>query len=190
MIGNDVPLLIFGGAPRCRKTTLAGKLARSKGISHLPLDSFVFALQESHPELGICHLSGKDWDVCDRLEPILLQQLRWMHDYEIPVVLDTFHIRPQTVIKLRNEIPLRAVFLGYPRDSVEDRFQMVRANEKPSDWTKDWTDAQVRGYLQGFIQASIDLERACHAVDLPFFDVSHNSEEGYDQAYQMLAGEG
>jgi hypothetical protein len=167
---------------------MARKLALSKGMTHIPFDGIVYAFQEAHPEFGIAHLSGHDWDVCSRVQPFLFNQLQWMHDYDIPVVLDTFHIRPEAVLALGKKIPLRAVFFGYPKDTVEERLIMIRANEKPSDWTKDWDDAAISRYLKGFIQASVDLENMCATAGLPFFDVSHNSEVGYEQAYRILAG--
>jgi hypothetical protein len=163
----DEPLLIFAEAPRTRKTTMALKLAAEKKYHHIPFDGVIYALQEACPQLNIAHLTDDDFGVSERVEPILEQQLHWMHDYDFPVVLDTFHLRPATAIKLRQKIPLRIAYLGYPSDTVEERFAIIRKNEKPNDWTRNWTDDQIRKLLDGFIQASIRLEIMCRETGLP-----------------------
>lgn len=179
-------ILVIGGAPRCGKTTIARRLALEKNISHLPLDALVHAFERARPDLGIGHLGSDDWSVCGEIEPILLEQLRWMHAQEMSVIVDAYHLRPQALVSLRDEIPLRAVFMGYPRDSVKKRLEIIRRNEKPLDWTRNFDDASMRLYVERFVQASSLFENWCTETNFDFFDVTRDWESASRCAYQTL----
>lgn len=187
MTYSKIDLLIIGGAPRCGKSTIAREMAQQKQMSHLALDALVEALEKTHPQLGIRHLGGNDWQVASAVEPILLEQLRWMHGQKMRVIVDAYHLKPQTILKLQEQIPLRAVFLGYPRSSLEQRFQTIRQNEKGTDWTRNFDDATLLKHIESFIENSVLLSNWCKECQIPFIDVSDNLGEGIREARKVLS---
>lgn len=178
--------LIVGGVPRSGKTTLCRRIAHERRLSHVSLDALIHAFEKAFPQIGISHDAVDFNELCVLIRPFLFEHLRWLTKFEIPFILDAYYLRPRDVEDLQTQGGFRAVFLGYPFTSPQERLNLLRANERDGDWTKLFSDDVMLSNIEAFIRASSRMKEWCEAAGQTFIDVSNDWENQLEQAYQQL----
>lgn len=186
MNAEQAKLIIVGGAPRSGKTTVARELSEELKLSRISIDSIVHAFEKTQPEAKIRHLGEDDWGVCDRVAPFLVEQTRWHIQHGIPVIVDGYHLKPETISSNWEDFSFRAVFMGYPNSSGGEQLKTIRGNEKSGDWTLEISDSELLKLLDRFVESSRQFQRMCLQAELPFIDVGCDIESGVQRAKEIL----
>jgi hypothetical protein len=178
--------IVVGGVPRSGKTTLCRRISRELSISHVSLDALIHAFEKAFPSLGITHDATDYEQLCDTLQPFLVEHLRALSRFQIPYVLDGYYVRPRDLVGLGIQGKCKAVFLGYPRADAQAMLECQRSFETSADWTRLFSDDVLRAHFQGFIRASVRMREWCREAGVLFVDVGDDWEASLEQCYREL----
>lgn len=169
-------ILILGSA-RSGKSTLATMINKKYNYSIVSIDSFVSALRDAFPELGITHSNTENKF---RLLPIFVYSYMKKIINEYPdnmFVLEGWHVYPNEIVKLFNDLDVKIICLGYTKISCDEVVSLIRSNERENSYTKNMTDNEVKELVKHHIEYSKILKEQCVNNDVPFYDTSYNREE-------------
>lgn len=179
--------IILGGVPRSGKTTLARRVCREFGLSHVSLDAIVKAFEKSFPDIGISNDAPDYQRLCDVVRPFLFEHLHWLGAWNIPFLLDGYYIRPKDLESLDVKGGWAAVFLGYPSVAASDHLTFLRGHEGDGDWTRTFSDEVLLADIERFSEASVRMREWCLEANVPFVDVGACESEALDEAYKLIA---
>jgi len=166
--------LIVGGITRSGKSEFCKRMVQYHHYSHVSIDSEIFAFKHVYPELNI-RFGTLDYDViCDNLLPFLTKQLEHMsRDNGFQYVVETYHIRPSDIPRLRASMNCNAVFFGFPTISVDQKVRDIREySANNSCWTEELSEEELYSSVQRYITKSQALRDECAAHDVRFVDTS------------------
>jgi hypothetical protein len=169
-MAGEAKNLLLAGVPRSGKTMAARCIAGSLKLSHIPLDALVTAFQDNFPQHGIVHHNLTLEEICRNFLPFLTSLLKEMNYEGTYFCADSYHVSPEGANRLRNELGVRPIFLGYPFSTIEQKFAEIRSNAQKDDWTSQVPDDQLRKLIGKFISESILLKSSCDKFGIPFFD--------------------
>ena len=107
--------IIILGAARAGKTTLAKMLHRKYNYSIISIDSFVSALSDGFPSLGITHSNTENKF---KLLPkfIFSYMNKIINEYpEERFILEGWHVFPKDVIEIFSDMDVKIICLGYTK---------------------------------------------------------------------------
>ncbi len=181
--------IIILGAARAGKTTLAKILHHQFQYSIISIDSFVSALQDAFPELGISH---SNTDNKFRLLPPFVYSYMEKIVKEYPeekFVLEGWHVYPNEICKLFDKRNVKIICLGYPQISCEKALQLLREKEQENSYTKKMTNEEVKRLLSNHIEYSKKLKKQCEENEIQFYDTSYEREKILGQIIEDLMKE-
>lgn len=76
--------------------------------------------------------------------------------------------------------------LGMPNESAKNLFEIIRKNDKKSDWTNYIPDTILRCQCKEIIYESQENYKKCKELGIKFFDTSGNREEKINMAMKFI----
>lgn len=178
--------IIILGAARSGKSTLAKILHEKYNYSIISIDSFVSAMQDCFPELGITHSNTKN--KFELLAPFVYSYMKKITN-EYPCqrfVLEGWHVYPKDILNLFKNENIKIICLGYTDTNIDEVFRLLRANETENSYTKRMTDERVKDLIEKHINYSVILKQQCIDNKIMFFDTSINREKILDNIVKYL----
>ncbi len=166
--------IIILGAARSGKSTLAHMLHEKYNYSVISIDSFVSALRDAFPDLGITHSNTENKF---KLLPHFVYSYMKKIIKEYPnenFVLEGWHVFPSDIYKLFYNENIEIICLGYTKISCDEALKLVRINEKSNSYTKSMSDDKVRELISNHIQYSKILNEQCRNNNIKYYDTSFN----------------
>ncbi len=178
--------IIILGAARSGKTTLAQMIHKKYNYSIISIDSFVSALRDSFPSLGITHSNTER--KFELLPPFVFSYMKKITN-EYPdenFVLEGWHVYPNEISKLFHDTNVKIICLGYTKISCEETFNLIRENEKENSYTKKMSDEKVKELISNHIEYSKILKKQCAKNNIKFYDTSFERNTVLKEAMEYL----
>lgn len=178
--------IIILGAARSGKTTLAQMLHKKYNYSIISIDSFVSALHDSFPNLGISHSNNEEKF---RLLPQFVFSYMKKITNEYPnenFVLEGWHVYPNEISKLFQATNTKIICLGYTKISCKEALYLIRKNEQQNSYTKKMTDEKVKDLIFSHIEYSKVLKQQCEKNNIRFYDTSFKRDTVLKEAIRYL----
>ena len=164
--------IIILGAARSGKSTLAKMLHEEYNYSIISIDSFISALCDTFPNLGITH---SNTDNKFKLMPLFVFSYMSKIINEYPnqkFVLEGWHVYPNDIYEVFKKNDVKIICLGYTKISCEDSFKIIRNNEMENSYTKKMSDEKLKQLISKHIEYSKVLQEQCKEKGIKFFDTS------------------
>ncbi len=178
--------IIILGAARAGKSTLAQMIYRKYNYSIISIDSFVSALRDSFPSLGITHSNTEN--KFKLLPPFVFSYMKKITtEYpEENFVLEGWHVYPKEISKLFRDTDVKIICLGYTKISCEEAFKLIRENEKENSYTRRLTDEKVKKLISDHIEYSKVLKKQCEENNIKFYDTSFERDDVLEEAMRFV----
>ena len=164
--------VIILGAARSGKSTLAKNIHRKYNYSIISIDSFVSALRDTFPELGISHSNTENkFRVLPTFVFSYMKKIIKEYPYE-KFVLEGWHVYPEDIVKLFRNENVKIVCLGYTEITCEECLKLIRGNEIETSYTKKMTDKEVKELIFKHIEYSKMLKKQCEINNIKYYDTS------------------
>ena len=178
--------IVILGAARAGKSTLAQMLHEKYNYSIVSIDSFVSALKEGFPELGITHSNTENkFELLPKFVFSYMNKVTSEYPDE-RFVLEGWHVYPKDMAKLFGKDVFEVICLGYTEISCEEFMQRAREYEKYNSYTRQMNDEKLEKLILDHIKYSKILKRQCEENDIRFFDTSFNRNEVLNEAMEYL----
>lgn len=178
--------VIILGAARAGKTTLAQMLHKEYNYNIISIDSFVSALHESFPSLGITHSNTEE--KFKLLPPLVFSYMKKITN-EYPnenFVIEGWHVYPEEISKLFRDTNVKIICLGYTKISCEEAFKIIRRSEQANSYTKKMTDERVKNLISSHIEYSKLLKEQCEKNNIKYYDTSFERDNVLKEAMRYL----
>lgn len=168
--------VIILGAARAGKSTLAQMIHKKYNYSIISIDSFVSALKDAFPELGITHSNTER--KFQLLPPFIFSYMeKIINEYpEEKFVLEGWHVYPKEIKKLFSDLNAEIICLGYTKISCMEALEKIRENESENSYTKSMSDDEVKKLISNHIEYSKELEKQCKENNIEFYDTSFDRD--------------
>jgi len=178
--------LIILGAARSGKTTLAQMIHKKYNYSIISIDSFVSALYDSFPVLGITHSNTEE--KFKLLPPFLFSYMKKItNEYpEENFILEGWHVYPKEISELFCDKNFKIICLGCTEISCEEFLSKIRMYENKNSYTRQMTDERLRDLIVDHIEYSKVLKRQCEESGIKFFDTSFNRDVVLNEVMEYL----
>lgn len=179
--------IILSGSSRSGKTTLARRLQKELGYSLISGDALICTFEAIYPQLGITHDGDHD-TICRTWENFIVVYINHLTQYEdIPFILDTFHLMPEQVARLKLHEKYIVRFLGYPDLTAQEKLDAIRTYKTDHyDWTDERSDPNLLQDVTTFVRRSKDIMTQCALLGLPFINTSQDFENRIDSAFSDI----
>lgn len=183
---NSYKNIIILGAARSGKSTLAHMLHRNYNYSIISIDSFVSALHDAFPEIGISHSNTEN--KFKLLPQFLLSYMeKIVNEYpEERFVLEGWHVYPNDIKRLFHNLDVKLICLGYTEISCDEVFEIIRKNEGENEYTKKMTDERLKTLISNHIEYSKMLKKQCEESNIKFYDTSFNRNNKLNEIMNVL----
>lgn len=178
--------LVIGGVSRSGKTRLARRVAAQTGMSRIPADALVTAMERFFPQNGIVHSGISHAEICKNSTPFFMEywaQSLW--DEDLTFVFDTFHLLPSELRKYEQDKRLAFMFMGYPDITGQEMLARIKANTADDEWMHEMGEAEQLVLFESFIATSRRMKEECHEAGIPFIDTSKDFHATSDEAYKL-----
>ena len=178
--------IIILGTARAGKTTLASMLHEKYNYSIISIDSFVSALHDSFPSLGITHSNTEN--KFKLLPPFIFSYMnKIMNEYpEERFVIEGWHVFPKDIIELFCNIDVKIICLGYTQITYDKALYEIRRNETKNSYTTKMTDNKVKDLILNHINYSKILKKQCEENNIKYYDTSFDRDKVLEEAMQYL----
>lgn len=178
--------IIILGAARAGKTTLANMLHKKYNYSIISIDSFVSALSDGFPTLGITHSNTEN--KFKLLPPFIFSYMnKIINEYpEEKFVLEGWHVFPKDIIELFCNMDVKIICLGYTEITCDEALYEIRKNETEKSYTRKMTDDKVKELVLNHINYSKILKRQCEENNIKYYDTSFDRDKVLEEATLYL----
>ena len=179
--------IIILGAARAGKTTLAKMLHRKYNYSIISIDSFVSALSDGFPSLGITHSNTENKF---KLLPkfIFSYMNKIINEYpEERFILEGWHVFPKDVIEIFSDMDVKIICLGYTKITCDEALNEIRKNETKNSYTIKMTDNKVKDLILNHINYSEILKNQCEENNIKYYDTSFDRKKVLEEAMNYLS---
>lgn len=178
--------IIILGAARSGKSTLTSMICEKYNYSIISIDSFVSALKDTFPELGITH-SNTETKFKILPQFVFSYMKKIINEYpNEKFILEGWHVYPKDVKKLFKNLDVKIVCLGYTKISCDDALKKIRESENQNSYTKQMSDERVRKLISDHIEYSKILEKQCKENNIKFYDTSFDRDNVLKEVIEYL----
>ncbi len=181
-------ILFIGGVSRSGKSLLARQVVKKIGIPYLSLDILKMALHREGRLLGIDPIEPMNV-TARKLWPLVRAMAENAAETHVSYLFEG-EVTPVHVADFRDsqaDIDVRAVFLGYPSTSVDQKMAALTAHaHHPNDWIAHHDEDWQRHFIRERIDDSIQLAKDCADRDIPFVDTSEDFNAQLGKALDVL----
>lgn len=171
-------IAIFGSA-RSGKSTLSVMISKKFPNYHIIVgDDIRWTFSRVLPDNNINSKggSGMKEDFPNFLSA-LFYKLSKRYDEEFGYIVETCDITPEKANKLFNKEETILLFMGTPKQSVEEHFNEIRKYETEKDWTYGRSDEEILYHSNYWIGKSREHEKECEKLKIWYVDTSLNRME-------------
>lgn len=163
------------GTGRAGKTTLAKMIHKECGHSLISAESLLGAFQTLYSQIGMRHDVYSD----KLLTPFVAEYIKGAM-YSHPgclLVVEGYHIHPQTAKKLIGQDEFEIIVLGCPSLTPKQALINIRKNDDKTSWTKSMSDDFILNHAKNHISQAKDLQIKCEKLNIPFYDTSSDRDK-------------
>ena len=180
-------IAIFGSS-RSGKSTLAKMISKKYSNYHIIIgDDIRWAFQEVLPNNNINSKGGIGMveDFPNFLSCLFYKSIR-RNKGEINYIVETCDITPKKAYQLFNKEDTLLLFLGTPRQTIDEHFNEIRKYQTEKDWTYDRSDEHILEHSKHWISKSIEYEKECKELNIWFVDTSFDREEVLNHTLESI----
>lgn len=180
-------IAIFGSS-RSGKTTLAKMISKKYPNYHIIIgDDIRWAFEEVLPNNNINNKGGigMENDFPNFLASYFYKSIMRNNDIFYYIV-ETCDMTPKMASLLFKRNDVIMLFLGTPKQTIEDHFNEIRKYETEKDWTYDRSDEDVLRHAKRWIAKSKEYEKECKELNIWYVDTSFNREEVLNETLKEI----
>lgn len=178
--------IFIAGVARSGKSTIATKVCKKLGYNHYPMDYVVASLKRNFPECNIVSNVVISDENSQRVALLFSTIINIIESSEEKFIVDSAHVLPKDIIKYLDKDKWDIYYVGYPESSKEEKFNIIKKYDKPSDWTYNKTDEELLGRLEKLIEISKEIKAECKDLEITFFDTSNNFNENINNYVNVI----
>lgn len=171
-------IVIFGSA-RSGKSTLAKMISKKFNNYHIIIgDDIRWAFQETLPDNNINSKGGIGMkeDFPRFLSTLFYKSIKRNYG-EINYIVETCDINPDKAKELFDRDDTILIFLGTPRQTIEQHFNEIKKYQTERDWTYDRTDEEILYHSKYWIPKSKEHQEECKRLNIWYVDTSFDREK-------------
>lgn len=171
-------IAIFGSS-RSGKSTLAKMISKKFPNYHIIIgDDIRWAFQEILPNNNINSKGGIGMleDFPNFLSCLFYKSIKRNKD-EINYIVETCDITPKKAYQLFNKGDTILLFLGTPRQTIDEHFNEIRKYQTEKDWTYNRSDEHILEHSKHWIVKSKEYEKECKELNIWYVDTSFDRQE-------------
>lgn len=169
---------IFGSS-RSGKSTLAGMIVKEfSNYFIISGDDIRWTFQKVLPGNNINNRGGKGMkeDFPKFLSTLFYASIDW-NDNGTHYIIDSCDITPKKAKELFEKDDTILLFIGTPKQTVEQYFENIRKYQIENDWTYRKSDEHVLKHAERWIKISKKYEDECRELNIWYVDTSFNRDE-------------
>lgn len=180
-------IAIFGGA-RSGKSTLAIMIAKKFLNYHIIVgDDIRYAFQEVLPNNNINSKGGSGMtDDFPKFLSTLFYKCIKRNEGDFNYIIETCDMSPKKAKKLFSQENTILIFVGTPKQTVEEHFKEIRKYETEKDWTYGRSDEHLMNHCKYFIPKCVQDEIDCNELNIWYVDTSFNRMEVLENTLKEL----
>lgn len=171
-------IAIFGSS-RSGKSTLAKMISKKHPNYHIIIgDDIRWAFQEILPNNNINSKGGIGMleDFPNFLSCLFYKSIK-RNKGEINYIVETCDITPKKAYQLFNREDTILLFLGTPRQTIDEHFNEIKKYQTEKDWTYDRSDEHILEHSKYWVYKSKEYEKECKKLNIWYVDTSFNREK-------------
>lgn len=180
-------IAIFGSS-RAGKSTLSKMISKKYPNYHIyGGDDIRWAFQQILPNNNINMYEGIGMkeDFPNFLSCLFYKSIK-RNKGEINYIVETCDITPKKAHELFNRDDTIIIFLGIPRQTVEEHFKEIRKYQTEKDWTYNRSDDEILEHAKHWISKSKQYEKECKELNIWYVDTSFNRMETIENTFNMI----
>lgn len=182
-------IAIFGSS-RSGKSTLSKMISKKYSNYHIFIgDDIRGAFQDVLPNNNINSKDGIGMleDFPNFLSCLFYKSIK-RNKGEINYIVETCDITPKKAYQLFNREDTILLFLGTPRQTIDEHFNEIRKYQTEKDWTYNRSDEHILEHSKHCISKSKEYEKECKELNIWYVDTSFNREEVLNDALEKIEG--
>lgn len=184
--------IIIAGVARAGKTTICEALCKQGNYNHWTCDTLIYAFEKTFPELNINQdeKTQRIKEVSNQFAPFLGNMIKGLVGEELQntAIFDIYQLMPEDYVQYINSDDVDIYFIGYPDITVEEEFQILRANQAKNEYTQKYDNTYLKQLIAQRIDESKYIQKQCEKYQLPFINTSYQREETIEKLVkEMLA---
>lgn len=184
--------IIVAGVARAGKTTVCKELCKY-GVNHVTCDSLFYTFEQIFPFLGINQEETSQGvkNASKNFCPFLTTWIKAVEEENLryPTVFDIYQLLPEDYMEYMKKENIKVYFLGYPDISVEEEFEILRANKVPEEYTQKYNDEYLKKLIEQRIEESRFIQKECEKYNLPFVNTSTNRKDRINELVNEILKE-
>lgn len=185
--------IIISGVPRAGKSTISKRIAKEYGYQHISMDSVIAGIEKVFPETRVN--TNADVDPVKNLEFISSKIGPFIHEImrsgeydecDYGVVIDVYQLLPKDFIEYIGNLRCDIYYFLSSDVTTEERFQILKANDTPKDYTYFHSDEDNRKNCEEIVSISHYLKEQCILYQLPFIETSNHREQVLNEFMEKL----
>ncbi|MCI9177404.1 MAG: ATP-binding protein [Clostridia bacterium] len=101
-------------------------------------------------------------------------------------IVETCDMEPEQAKELFNEKNTIVLFLGFPKQTVEQHIEQIKEYQTPKDWTYTRTEKCILEHAKDWTKKSKEFEEKCKELDIWFVDTSKDREKVLKDTIQTI----
>lgn len=169
---------IFGSS-RSGKSTLAKMISKKYPNYHIIIgDDIRRTFQEVLPNNNINSKGGIGMleDFPKFLSYLFYKSIK-RNEGEINYIVETCDITPNKAYQLFNRDDTILLFLGTPRQTINEHFNEIKKYQTEKDWTYNRSDEEIWEHSKHWISKSKEYEKESKKFNIWYVDTSFNREK-------------
>lgn len=171
-------IAIFGQS-RAGKSTLSKMIAKKYSNYQIIIgDDIRWAFEQTLPNNNINNKGGDGMkeDFPNFLSCLFYKNIK-RNEGEFNYIIDTCDITPQKAKQLFSKDNTIIVFLGTPKQTIEQHFREIRKYQTEKDWSYDRSDEYVLEHSKYWLSKGKEYERECKNLNIWYVDTSFNRKQ-------------
>ena len=180
-------IAIFGSA-RSGKSALAKMISKKFSNYHIIIGNDIrWAFQEVLPNNNINSNGGIGMkeDFPKFLSTLFYKSIK-RNLGEINYIVETCDINPDKAKELFNRDDTILLFLGTPKQTIDQHFNEIRKYQTERDWTYDRTDEEILYHSKYWIPKSKEHQEECKRLNIWYVDTSFDREQVLDDTIKII----
>lgn len=171
------------------KTSCRLHFTRTRGCAGIDTDTLRTMMGVLSPRLSVGHTKSIMQNY-QNMRPVVESFVHARSFFDEDYVLEGDCINIEDAAQLVRDGVARVVILGYPRDTVERRKELILNNSSPAHWLRRLSDDEIYSKISACIEYSKFLQDECRKYGVDFVDVSEEQQLSaiYDRASHILFG--
>ncbi len=164
-------LYVIAGASLSGKTSARIHITNTRKISGIDSDTLRTMMNDLRPDMSVGHTQDPLTNY-ENMRPCIQAFIHARSFFREDYILEGDGINLEDIKKNITENKMKAVILGYPRDTPEHRLEILEHNAPIFHWSKILPSKILTMKIQQCIDYSVFLEHEAKRLNLDYIDVS------------------